>query len=123
VTEHTAAALAALQAAHGAEPDFAGWLAGVLAHVAANLGSSAVLTQGCPGSWEASLVDQLVKGTVGHGDEDLAYWRQEPTGRLGEATGQAVAAPAAPTPSQSNHGDQGQQRFTGLSRQDPSDTP
>jgi hypothetical protein len=78
VTEHTAAALAALQAAHGAEPDFAGWPAGVLARVAASLGSLAALTQGRPGSWEASLVDQLVKGIVGDGDEDLAYWRQEP---------------------------------------------
>ena len=29
------------------------------------------LVEGRPGSWEASLVDQLVKGTVGYGDEYL----------------------------------------------------
>ena len=50
------------------EHDFAGWLAAVLADVAGNLGSSDALTAGRPGSWEASFVDQLVKGTVGYDD-------------------------------------------------------
>jgi hypothetical protein len=50
VNEHTAAAVAALSAGHAAEHDFAGWLAAVLAHVAAGLGSSDALTQGRPGS-------------------------------------------------------------------------
>lgn len=58
-----------------AELDFGGWLAHVLATVAAGLGSSDALTAGRPGSWEASLVDQLVKGTVGYGDEALAEYR------------------------------------------------
>ncbi len=73
--EYTEAARAAIQAAAIAEHDFAGWLAGVLAAVAAGLGSSDALIQGRPGSWEASLVDQLVKGTVGWDDECLADYR------------------------------------------------
>jgi hypothetical protein len=73
--DHTVAAIAALLDGHGAEGDFAGWLAGVLARMAASLGSSAALIAGRTGSWEAGLVDQLVKGTVGHDDADLRYWR------------------------------------------------
>ncbi len=69
--EYTAAALAA---AHQAENDFAGWLAAVLATVASQLSSSDALTAGRPGSWEAALVDQLVKGTVGHDDEYLSAY-------------------------------------------------
>lgn len=46
------------------EHDFPGWLAGVLANVAAELGSVDALTEGRPGSWEADLVDKLVRGTV-----------------------------------------------------------
>jgi Helix-turn-helix len=53
------------------EHDFAGWLASVLARVAGQLGSSGALIEGRSGSWEASLVDQLVKGTVGYDDEYL----------------------------------------------------
>jgi hypothetical protein len=37
----------------------------------ARVGSGDELVIGRPGSWEASLVDQLVKGTVGHHDEYL----------------------------------------------------
>ncbi len=40
-------------------------------------GSSDAVTAGRPGSWEASLVDQLVKGTVGHDDEHLPDYRDE----------------------------------------------
>jgi len=65
--------------AHGAilhavrdEHDFGGWLAGVLASVSADLGSTLALTAGRPGSWEADLVQQLVKGTVGWEDDYLA---------------------------------------------------
>jgi hypothetical protein len=53
------------------EHDFAGWLADALARVAAAKGSSDAITAGRPGSWEAALVDQLVKGTVGYDDEYL----------------------------------------------------
>lgn len=74
---YTAAAVEALTAAAMEEDDFAGWLAAVLATVAAGLGSSDALTQGRPGSWEASLIDQLVKGTVGWDDEMLLHYRTQ----------------------------------------------
>ncbi len=62
-----AAILAALRHEHG----FAGWLAGILSDVAAQLGSADALTADRPGSWEAALVQQLVKGTVGWDNELL----------------------------------------------------
>ena len=62
---------AVLKAARS-EHDFGGWLAHVLAAAAAELGSSDALTAGRPGSWEADLVQRLVKGTVGWNDEYLA---------------------------------------------------
>jgi hypothetical protein len=71
---YTDDAIGALKIAARTEHDFAGWLAAVLSTVAAELGSSDALTAGRPGSWEASLVDQLVKGTVGHDDEHLAAY-------------------------------------------------
>jgi hypothetical protein len=77
VPAHTRAAVDALTRAVNKEHDFAGWLAGVLAQVAARKGSSGALTAGRPGSWEASLVDQLVKGTVGHDDEYLPQYRDD----------------------------------------------
>lgn len=61
------------------EHDFAGWVAYVLAEVAGQLGSSDALIEGRPGSWEADLVDRLVKGTVGHGDEYLPRPRRKLT--------------------------------------------
>ena len=74
---YTRAAVDALTRAVDSEHDFAGWLAGVLARVAASKGSSGALTAGRPGSWEAALVDQLVKGTVGHDDEYLPEYRDD----------------------------------------------
>jgi hypothetical protein len=65
------AAQAVLEAARS-EHDFGGWLAHVLAAAAAELGSTDALTAGRPGSWEADLVQRLVKGTVGWSDEYLA---------------------------------------------------
>ncbi len=59
------------------EHDFAGWLAGVLAQVASGLGSSDALTARRPGSWEADLVQRLVKGTCGWNDEALASYSGE----------------------------------------------
>jgi hypothetical protein len=64
------AALAALARAHATEADFAGFLAQVLAALAARLGSAGAVTAGRPGSWEASLVDQLLHGTVGDGQQE-----------------------------------------------------
>ncbi len=66
---------AILQAVRG-QPDFGGWLAGVLASVSADLGSTFALTAGRPGSWEADLVQQLVKGTVGYDDDYLAEYKE-----------------------------------------------
>jgi len=68
---YTDQAVAAVLTAARTEHDFAGWLAAVLARAAGQLGSSDALIAGRPGSWEASLVDQLVKGTVGYADEAL----------------------------------------------------
>jgi hypothetical protein len=70
--DYTQQARTAVLAAARTEHDFAGWLASLLAKVAAELGSSDALTSGRPGSWEADLVQQLTKGTVGWGDEYLA---------------------------------------------------
>lgn len=77
---YTAAAVEAVTEAVEREHDFAGWLAGVLATVAARKGSSDALTAGRPGSWEASLVQQLVKGTVGYDDEALDAYREAADG-------------------------------------------
>jgi hypothetical protein len=70
----TDARRAILQAAR-VEHDFGGWLGGVLASVSAQLGTTDALTAGRPGSWEADLVQQLVKGTVGYDDDCLADYR------------------------------------------------
>ena len=60
------------------EQDFGGWLAQILATAAAELGSTAALTAGRPGSWEASLVHQLARGTVGWDDDYLADYAKKP---------------------------------------------
>ena len=67
---YTRSAVAAMARAVDAEHDFPGWLADVLARIAAHAGSADALTAGRPGSWEAALVEQLVKGTVGYGDDE-----------------------------------------------------
>lgn len=67
----TGPAVDAITEAASTEHDFAGWLAHLPAKAAARLGSSDALTAGRPGSREASLVDQLVKGTAGYDDELL----------------------------------------------------
>ena len=58
--------------------DFSGWLAHILATAAAELGSTAALTDGRPRSWEANLVQQLVRATVGWDDDYLADYAKEP---------------------------------------------
>jgi hypothetical protein len=74
---YTERADAAMLEAVREEHDFGGWLAHVLATAAAELGSSAALTAGRPGSWEADLVMQLVRGTVGSDDDYLADYAKE----------------------------------------------
>jgi hypothetical protein len=71
------AAAAIVEAVRG-EQDFGGWLGEVLASAAAELGSTAALTAGRPGSWEADLVQRLVRGTVGWEDEYLRDHRHAP---------------------------------------------
>ena len=73
-TERAAAAI--LEAVHE-EHDFGGSLAEVLATAAAELGCAAALTSGRPASWEADLVQQLVRGTVGWDDDYLADYAKE----------------------------------------------
>jgi hypothetical protein len=73
--QYTAAAVAAVRDAVAGEDDFAGWLAGVLATVAAGLGSTAALFAGRDGSWEAAHLRGLVSGTVGPDDEHLGSFR------------------------------------------------
>ena len=75
---HTDLAAMAIVDAVREERDFGGWLAGVLATAAADIGSTAALTAGRPGSWEADLIQQLVRGTVGWDDEYLADYAKEP---------------------------------------------
>lgn len=79
------AARAVLRAARS-EHDFAGWLAQVLAQVAGQLGGSDALIADRPGSWEAWLVDQLVKFTVGYDDRYLPG----PRGRLTDAKAREI---------------------------------
>jgi hypothetical protein len=69
--DYTKDAHAAILAAVREQHDFGGWLAGVLASVAADLGSTSALTAGRPGSWEAEHVRGLSSGTVGWNDEYL----------------------------------------------------
>lgn len=68
---YTDRAMAATLEAARNEHDFAGWLAEILAQAAHELGSTDALTARRPGSWEAHLVQRLVKGTVGWDDECL----------------------------------------------------
>jgi hypothetical protein len=62
--DYTANAVDAVLEAVEHEHDFSGWLAGVLATAAAELGSTHALIAGRPGSWEADLVHRMVGGTV-----------------------------------------------------------
>ncbi|HUZ24514.1 MAG TPA: hypothetical protein VMV07_12210 [Streptosporangiaceae bacterium] len=59
-TGHTFAAAAAFTTAVRIEPDFARWLAAVLADVARQPGT--MLTASPPGSWNAWLLRQLIEG-------------------------------------------------------------
>lgn len=67
--DYTKGARAAVLIAVRDEHDVGGWLAGVLASVSAHLGSTEALIAGRPGSWEADLIRQLVRGTVGWDDD------------------------------------------------------
>lgn len=68
-----------LDATLSAHPDGADVLAAALAAVAARRGSSWWVTRGRTGSWEADLVQNLLGGTVGHGDEHLDAYATTPS--------------------------------------------
>lgn len=95
VLTYTERARDAMLEAVRAEYDFGGWLAGALAEVAAQLGTSDALTAGRPGSWEAALVRQLVHGTVGWDDEFLTDYLPR-SGSPGPAAGSPPANPPGP---------------------------
>lgn len=74
---YTERAVTAILDAVREEHDFGGWLANVLATAAAELGATAALTASRPGSWEADLIQQLVRGTVGWDDDHLADYTNQ----------------------------------------------
>lgn len=74
--DHARAAVRAL-VAMAREPgyDFPGRVAGVLASVAAELGSTEALVASRPGSWEAAALLDFVRSTVGYDDGALASYK------------------------------------------------
>jgi hypothetical protein len=74
---YTDSAATAVVHAVRVEHDFGGWLARVLATAAAELGSTAALTSHRPDSWEADLIQQLVRGTVGWDDDYLDNYAKD----------------------------------------------
>jgi hypothetical protein len=74
-------AVAVIRRAVNTERDFPGWLAAVLATVAAgHEHGSHALTAGRPGSWEADHLGRLLAGTVGEDDEMLSHYAAAPGG-------------------------------------------
>jgi hypothetical protein len=72
---HDYALLAALRTAHAAGEDVAETIARALARLAAELGGSFEVFKARPGSWEAALIAELLRGTVGPDDEHLPMYR------------------------------------------------
>lgn len=68
---HDHALLAALRTAHAAGEDIGETMARAVARLAAELSASAAVTANRPGSWEAALIADLLRGTVGPDDENL----------------------------------------------------
>ncbi len=63
--------LAALRTARAADEDIGEFAARALARLAAELGGSFEVIKARPGSWEAALIAELLRGTVGPDDENL----------------------------------------------------
>jgi hypothetical protein len=68
---HDYALLAALRTAHAAHEDVGETIARACARLAAELGGTEQVLANRPGSWEASAVRELLRGTVGPDDEEL----------------------------------------------------
>jgi hypothetical protein len=71
-----AAVVATLVKAATCGLDFGGWLAGVLATAAAQLGSTEALLASRPGSWESAAIREFLHSTVGYDDEHLMDYRR-----------------------------------------------
>lgn len=71
VDETVRIAAMCLLVAHGARVDAGAWHALVAATAAATLGSTDALLVNRPGSWGASLLGDLLRGTVGWEDDVL----------------------------------------------------
>jgi hypothetical protein len=76
---HTFAAAAALATAVQQEPDFASWLTTLLRTLARQPGTA--LTANQPGSWDAWLLRQLVRGPLAATSRRGHGWRHLPPGR------------------------------------------
>lgn len=74
----TALTRAATRSSSSGTPDFADFLAHVLAATAANVGGPDQLVAGRPGSWECSAIDRLVRGTMGDQPDDWTWCRTQP---------------------------------------------
>jgi hypothetical protein len=74
---HHYAALAAFRTAVASGEDIGEFIAHTLARLAADFGGTVAVIANRPGSWEASLVAELLSGTVGPGDENLDMYRAE----------------------------------------------
>jgi hypothetical protein len=71
VSGHDAQLLAALRTAHAAGEDIGETVARALARLAAEVGGMWQVLANRPGSWEAALIAELLRGTVGPDDENL----------------------------------------------------
>ena len=70
---HDYALLAALRTAHAAHEDVGETIARALARLALELGGTHEVIANRDGSWEASVIAQLLHGTAG--DDDLDAYR------------------------------------------------
>lgn len=59
--DHAVQAFTALVEAVAVERDFAGWLTAILAAVTARAGGIGALTEGRPGSWEATQIEEWMR--------------------------------------------------------------
>lgn len=66
--------LAALRTAHAAGEDVGETIARALARLAAEVGGTHEVIKARPGSWEAALVADLLRGTVGPDDGNLPLY-------------------------------------------------
>jgi hypothetical protein len=71
---HDVQLLSALRTAHAAGEDIGETIARALARLAADLGGSFEVIKARPGSWEAALIAELLRRTVGPDEESLPMY-------------------------------------------------